>query len=222
MYRRRFLATTAALSVPLATAGCLGGEDGGYEFDAAPATIAAATLADAGYEHEEPEPFTVENEFEAAGVEVHVSATTWSAAYANPDREAALFAVSTPDATVAGQSVNPLVRGGDGELLRRILERVGDDTDDVDADEFERRGSETRRILGTETDVSTFEGRIDAGAAGSVDSATDAGGESGDVPVLVHFATVEHDGDVVVLAGVHPRPVDERETILSLMEAVEH
>ena len=162
MNRRRFLAAAAA-STGIATAGCIGGadgEDGVYAFDADPATVPRPVLADAGYEGEDPEPFEIETEFDEFGIDAAVSVTTWTAVYANPDRGASMFVASTPDATVLGQSVNPLVRADNAEVIRRLLERVGDDAD-VDEDEFEEHGSESRRILGEDVDVQTFETRLE-------------------------------------------------------------
>ena len=162
MNRRRFLAAAAA-STAFATAGCIGGvggEDGVYAFDADPATVPAATLADAGYEGDDPEPFEIETEFTEFGIDATVSVTTWTTVYANPDRGASLFVTSTPDATVLGQSVNPLVRADNAEVIRRLLERVGDDAD-VDEEQLEQRDSETRHILGESVEVNTFETTLD-------------------------------------------------------------
>ncbi|WP_418282236.1 DUF6517 family protein [Halorubrum sp. DTA98] len=244
MYRRRFLAA-AAVPASIATAGCIGGadgEDGVYAFDADPATIAGDVLAADGYEGDDPDPFEIESEFAEFGIDATVSVTTWTAVYANPDRGASLFVASTPDATVVGQSVNPLVRADDAEVIRRLIERVGDDAD-VDEDAFEERGSQTRRILGTDVEVHTFEAELDvdvdpddvdidpddvgAENADDVDAEdTDIDPEGvpadGDVPVLVHFGTVEHGDDVIALVGIHPAAVDEQETLLSLMETTEH
>lgn len=220
MQRRRFLATAAAVSIPAATAGCLGGEDGSYEFDADPARIPADARDDAGYEGSEPEEFIIERDVEAAGVSAHVTASTWTATYTNPDRQATLAVASTPNATVAGQSVNPLVQAGDAELIRRLLERASEEGADVEVNDFEEQETETRPILGTETEVTTFRATV------SADNGASGGGSDGssteDVPVQLHLATVQHEEDVIVLVGVHPVPVDERETVLSLMENTEH
>ena len=222
MHRRELIAAVAA-STTVAVAGCVGDEDGNYSFDAEPAHIPAAAAAEAGYDGEEPEAFTLQEEFDIAGVNAQVSATTWAAGYENSDNGSALFVASTPDASVAGQSVNPLVRAGDAELIRRLLEQVdnqgmGGDDAEIDADEIESHGSETRTILGQEVEVSVLETTVDAGVErGDGDS-----DEIEDVPIYLYVATIQHRDDVVVLVGVHPVSVDARDPLLSLMEQVEH
>lgn len=219
MHRRRLLAALAG-STAVAVAGCAGSsEDGGYEFDAEPARVPSDAASEAGYEGEEPESFTLEQEFDVAGVNAQVSATTWVAGYENGDNGSALLVGSTPDASVGGQSVNPLVRANDTELIRRLLERV-DDTDiggentDIEADDIETRGTETRTVLGEEVEISILETTIDAEST--------EGGEMEDVPVLLYVGTVQHRDDVVALIGVHPTAVDASDPLLSLMEQVEH
>lgn len=219
MYRRGLLAALAG-STAVAVAGCAGSsEDGSYEFDAEPARIPSDAASEAGYEGEDPESFTLEQEFDVAGVNAQVSATTWVAGYENGDNGSALFVGSTPDASVGGQSVNPLVRANDTELIRRLLKRV-DDTDiggentDIEADDIETRGTETRTILGEDVEISILETTIDAESAEE--------GEIEDVPVLLYVGTVRHRDDVIALIGVHPTAVDAGESVLSLMEQVEH
>lgn len=222
MHRRGLLAAIAA-STSVAVAGCAGGGDGSYEYDADPARIPSEAASDAGYEGEEPESFTIEQEFDVAGVNAQVSATTWVAGYENPDNGSALFVASTPDASVGGQSVNPLVRADDAELIRRLLEQtdqrgIGGEGTDVEAEDIENRGSETRTILGQEVEVSILETRIDA----QVDAGNNQSGSVEDVPVFLYVATVRHDEDVIALVGVHPTAIDAGDSVLSLMEQVEH
>lgn len=223
MHRRELL---AALAVPtsIAVAGCAGGgEDGNYEFDAEPARIPTDAASAAGYVGEEPEPFTIEQEFDVAGVNARVSATTWAVGYENSDNGSALFVASTPDASVAGQSVNPLVRANDAELIRRLLEQaddlgIGGDDTEVETDDIESRGTETRTILGEEIEISVLETTVDA----EVGDEVGGNGEVEDVPVLLYLATVQHRDDVIALIGVHPVGVDASDDLLSLMEQVEH
>lgn len=222
MHRRGLLAALAA-STSVAVAGCSAAEDGSYEFDAEPARIPSDAASEAGYEGEEPESFTLEQEFDVAGVNAQVSATTWAAGYENPENGSALFVASTPDASVGGQSVNPLVRASDAELIRRLLEQVeqqgvGGEGTDIQAEDIETRGSETRTILGEEVDVSILETTIDA----EVDAGANQSGEVEDVPVLLYVGTVQHREDVIALVGVHPIAVDAGDALLSLMEDVEH
>ncbi|MFO8115878.1 MAG: DUF6517 family protein [Halorubrum sp.] len=222
MHRRGLLAAIAA-STSVAVAGCTGGDDGSYEYDADPARIPSEAASEAGYEGEEPESFTIEQEFDVAGANAKVSATTWVAGYENAENGSALFVASTPNASVGGQSVNPLVRADDVELIRRLLEQVnergmGGEGGDVEAEDIEPRGSETRTVLGQEVEVSILETTIDA-EAGAGD---DQNGSVEDVPVFLYLATVQHEDDVIALIGIHPTAVDARDSVLSLMEQVEH
>ena len=221
MNRRGLLAAIAA-STSVAVAGCTG-EDGSCEFDADPSRVPENSYADAAYTGEEPESYTVEREFNATGVNAQVTATTWVARYVNSETQSALFVASTPNASVAGQSVNPLVRVEGADLIRRLLNQinqqdVGGGNADIETDDIEERGEETRTVLGEEITVSIFETMISADVEG--------GGNSGesveDVPVVLYLATVEHDDDVIALVGVHPVKVDQSDQLLSMMEAVEH
>ena len=62
--------------------------------------------------------------------------------------------------------------------------------------------------------------------AAHVDADVNAGdGQSGsveDVPVYLYVGTVQHEEDVIALVGVHPTAVDASDSLLSLMEQVEH
>ncbi|TKX82437.1 DUF6517 family protein [Halorubrum sp. SD626R] len=187
--------------------------------------LTAMAASEAGYEGEAPESFTVEQEFDATGVNAQVSATTWVAGYENRNDGSALFVASTPDASIGGRSVNPLVRAGDAGLIRRLLERVnrrgiGGEGTEVRAEDIEERGSETRTVLGRETEVSILETTVDAETGAGAGDGQSGGVE--DVPVFVYVATVRHEGDVVALVGVHPTAVDAGGDLLSLMVQVEH
>lgn len=222
MNRRRLLAAIAA-STSVAVAGCAGVEDGSYEYDAAPASVPSSAASEAGYEGEDPESFTIEQEFEIAGVNAQLSATTWVAGYENPENGSALFVASTPNASVGGQSVNPLVRADETELIRRLLDQVdqrgiGGDGTDIEASNIEERGSETRTVLGQEVEIAILETTVDA----EVDAGEGQSGSVEDVPVYLYVGTVQHNDDVIALVGVHPTAVDASESLLSLMEQVEH
>jgi hypothetical protein len=227
MKRRGLLAAVAA-SASVAVAGCAG-EDGSYEFDAEPARVPESAYADSEYNGQEPESFSIDREFNVTGVNAEVSATSWVARYVNPTTQSALFVASTPNASVAGQSVNPLVRVEGADLIRRLLEQInqqdiGSGNADIQTDDIEARGEETRTILGEDATVSIFETTVSADVEGS-------NGQSGsveDIPVLLYLTTVQHqaDGadsdDVIALVGIHPVEIDQSEQLFSMMEAVEH
>ncbi|ELZ47822.1 hypothetical protein C464_07870 [Halorubrum coriense DSM 10284] len=226
MKRRGLLAALAA-STSVALAGCAG-EDGSYEFDAEPAEVPESAYVD-GYTGSEPESYTIDREFNVTGVNARVTATTWVARYSNPTTQSALFVASTPNASVAGQSVNPLVRVEGADLIQRLLDQinqqdVGGGNADIETDDIESRGEETRTILGEETTVSVFATTISA----EVEGAGNSTGSVEDIPVLLYIATVQHTAadadseDVIAVAGIHPEQVDQSDQLLSMMEAVEH
>lgn len=220
--RRRGLLAAIAASASVAVAGCT--SDGeSYEFDAEPAQIPSEAAAEAGYEGRDPQSYTLERELTVAGVTAQVSATTWATGYQNRENESALFVASTPNAEVGDQSVNPLVQADETALVRRLLEQanqrdVGGQETEVQIDDIESSGSETRTILDEEVEVSFLEATVDA----EIDLNENQSTSLEDVPMFLYVATVEHDEDVVALVGVHPTAVDAREAVLSIMEEVEH
>ena len=192
-----------AVALVVVLAGCAGGS---YSYAADPASIDAGVLSDAGYEHAEPEAIEIEDQFEVAGQDVEIEIRSWVVGYDRSAGDGLLLVVSTPDATVAGQSVNPLARLSGTELITRALEASGEG--DGEVRDVEEVAVEERTILETETTVRSYEGVLET--------------DEGDVPIAFHLATVEHGDDVIVLLGVHPQAFDERETQLGLMEVVEH
>jgi len=67
-------------------------------------------------------------------------------------------------------------------------------------------------------EVSTLETTVDA----EVNAGNGQSGSVEDVPVFLYVGTVQHGQDVIALVGVHPAAVDASESLLSLMEQVEH
>jgi hypothetical protein len=193
-----------AVAAVVLLAGCTGGA---LSFSASPATVDEAALEEVDYTGQAPEQVTINETVEVSGMSKQVTATTWTAGYSANESPATLVVASTPDATVAGQSVNPVARLSGKELLERVAQEIGS-SESVDLEDLEVVQRENRQILGTETEVTTF--------------ATTASTEQGDVPIRIHLASVSHEGDAVVLVGIHPAEVDERATLLELMEAAQH
>ena len=192
-----------AVALVVVLAGCAGGS---YSFAAEPASIDGDDLSDAGYEHAEPEAIEIHEQFEVADQGVEIELRSWVVGYERTAGDGLILVVSTPDATVAGQSVNPLARLSGTELISRALEASGDG--DEELRDIQEVAVEERTILNQESTVRSYEGVMET--------------DEGDVPIAFHLATVEHEGDVIVLLGVHPQAFDERETQLGLMEVVEH
>lgn len=195
---------TIALVILVTLSGCLGSS---FTYVAEPATIESNDLSAAGYDDADPEAMAFEEEFTIAGQDIDVDVTTWAVTYERSLAEGQVSVISTPDASVLGQSVNPLARLSGAELLSRLLEETPSG-DDSDFSEPEEVAVEERTILGQETTVRSYESIMD----------TDAG----EVPVMFHLATVQHGDDVILLLGVHPQEINEREPQLDLMESVTH
>lgn len=221
MKRRGLLAALAA-STSVAVAGCTG-ENQSFDLDADPARVPESAYAE-GYSGQDPQSFSIDQAFNATGVNVEVSATTWVARYTNETIGSALFVVSTPDESVAGQSVNPLVRASGADLIRRLLDQIdqqgiGGNGTEIQTDDIEEAGEETQTILGQDdVTVSKLKTTVDA----DVEGPNGQEGSVEDVPVLVYIATVRHDGDVVMLVGIHPEDLDQSDQLLSMMGSVEH
>ncbi|WP_128905245.1 DUF6517 family protein [Halorubrum amylolyticum] len=224
MHRRELLAAVA-VSASTAVAGCTGTENGSYEFDAEPAHVPPAAASEAGYEGKAPESFTLEQEFDVVGVNAQVSATTWAAGYESPDDGSVLFVASTPDASVAGQSVNPLVRADDTEMARRLLTQlnrrgIGGNNAEIGTGNAENRGTRTRAVLGENAEISVLETTVETEAESG--AGNEGSGAAEDVPAYLYVGAVPHREDVIALVGMHPTAVDAAEPLLSMMERVEH
>ncbi|WP_276257963.1 DUF6517 family protein [Haloglomus litoreum] len=113
-----------------------------------------------------------------------------------------LGTVSTPDASIAGQSVNPLVGMNatallEHEVARRVLGRAGvTDAGSVEWLDGPRSAgadaSTSVQMLGTETTVESYEGVVS--------------GQDGPWAVGVHLAPITDDSHVIA-AGVHRQPL---------------
>jgi hypothetical protein len=208
--RRALLALTLALL--LASSGCLGFLAGSesLEFAADPARTDDAAASGAGYELNSTETLVENRTFEAAGqsrtVEVRNRVATYERAVElGPLGRAKLgvFAVvSSPAVEVAGQTFNPLEDASNADLVEMV------DSQYSGLSTGEPVSSRSVRALGTETNVTRFEG-----------SATFAGQS---VDVFVHVTKVRHEDDFVVAVGVYPQAIDDGDAVVSMVRALEH
>lgn len=128
--------------------------------------------------------------------------------------DALLFVLSTPDADLLGQSVNPFAHLSNQDLLVAAIDAVSTLNTDFGVGSVANLQVDSTadgRVLGTTTDVVTYDGTV-------VDEAGNA------TAVRLYLATVQHEDDVVVLVALHGVDADEgsRESLLRLMNAVEH
>jgi hypothetical protein len=115
---------------------------------------------------------------------------------ANPSARFAVFA--TPDASVAGQSVNPLASLSARQLVQRFL-GVGENAD------LTFQGNRTVQSLGASRTVETYRAQP---------------GES-ETAVRFHVSRFSYDGDVVVAIAVHPASVEEGDRVDTLLAGLE-
>lgn len=212
MSARRY-AVVAAVALLAVTSGCLGvitGEEP-LSFEADPATTDADVAAERGYEHQGTDTQVVNESVSVAGQTREVQATTYVTTYqksvsiplVGEARLGTFSLVSTPAAEVAGKSFNPLANADND----RLVEMIASNYDGIDSSNAV--DSRTLTMLGTETNVSKYDGE------------TTVAGQS--VDIYIHVTKVRHGDDVVVAAAVYPQQLEgESENVFDLIEAVEH
>ncbi|MFB6222052.1 MAG: DUF6517 family protein [Haloarcula sp.] len=192
---------TALVGLLVVSSGCVGlltGET--VEFDASPASVDDSALEETGYEQTMADEQTIERTVTVAGQERTVRVTNQMRQYQRGidlgplgEVEASRFVVfSTPSASVAGQALNPAADWSN----ERLVEEVASRNSQIDDVQFERNRSVD--ALGESREVSVFSGTTTI--------------EGQEVDVLIHLASFEHDGDVVVAVGIYPERVDGRES----------
>lgn len=209
----RWGALLAVLAVAALTAGCVGFLTGAepLEFSANETLVGDAALEETGYQEADNRTFTQRFNASVAGQERQVTVTNHVYSYnrtlavepganASVETTSALrFVVaSTPNARVAGQTLNPIAGLSAGQLIERFL--PGDRAN------VRFEGNRSVRALGEQRTVSTYRTSPRANANRSA---------------LIHLATFEHEGDVIVAAALHPRRIDEQARIDALIAGLE-
>lgn len=209
-------------------AGCSGSLlESSYEFHASPATVDEAAQGSTGFEHQETRQFWINRTRDVRDQEVQVNVSNHAAVYTKSAEfggertpYAGFVALTSPEASILGQPMNPLARLSNRQLVERArsyVERMlGDQYGELR--DVREVGSSRTTILGEETEVSRFR------ATGVTSSGTE-------VEAVFLVTKVTHGGDVVVLAGAYPVEVgsgesavavDESDAILTLMGSVSH
>lgn len=205
MNRRRAVTLMGTVGLT-GLAGCLG-EEGSFEYTASAAEIPEGSRN--GYQAEGPEAIEFEEPIEVAGISRDVHITTWSAGYSSSDGEASLFLLSTPDVTVAGQSLNPLARLSGADLIARAVDEGLARTDgNADVRDIQSDGELELTALGEQRTVSLFTAVLAV--------------EGEEIPVRLYLLSITHNEDVVLAVGFHPQGIDASNDIQSLMESIEH
>jgi hypothetical protein len=197
MYTRRRALLLGATGIA-ALSGCteLASGDGPITREASPAAVAQSVLDETGHELEDQREETISREFEVGGQTRQVEATNYATVYTRTVGEGgaqgSLFAVvSTPAFKFAGQSFNPVASASNAEILEFVAGQFGglSGTESV--------SQSTQTVLGTEATVAKF------GAEATFN------GER--IPIYIHVASVENEGDIVIGAGAYPQALEGSE-----------
>lgn len=211
--RRAVLAGAAVGMASLA--GCMDLISGDtIEFTASEASVSDEGLDETEYTHVDTEEMTIDEEVEAGGIERRLIVTNWINTYEKDltvqgeAEEAATFAVvSTPNAEILGQSLNPIAQLSHEDLLDEFQSELGDEYDGLD--DMEKVDEREEVVLDDEVTVSTFE--------------TTAEFEGEDIEIYIHLATVTSGDDLVIAVGAHPAALgQERTNSYTLMQEIEH
>lgn len=203
---------------------------GSLNFQSSPALVPNESAKDAGYTLEQYNNNEFNETVNLAGMEREVGISFHQAIYSettssamtgaanetgdstygsNPEGMSTVTGttvsiVSMPDAKVAGQSVNPLVR----LPTEQIAKQFGENTEG-NASDLEKQSEEQIEMLGQETMLSTFNGT--------------AKSENGSKPASISMAKTTHEGDVVIVVAVSPQDSSENESSLtSFISNIEH
>lgn len=209
MNRRSLLAGTAALGVT-SVAGCLG-TFGMDEHEASPASVDESARQNTGYEQTGVTEDTTEQSVDLAIFSQDVSVTNYITEHEKSvtigpltmDGGGGFLVVTTPQASVLGQDLNPVSDMSPKELIERIEGNY------AGMKNVTHQEDESVTILEQETTQSRF-------TAESSYNGTS-------VEVSIHISeAVETDEDHLVTVGIYPneRRDEEEPNIISLMESV--
>lgn len=211
MHRSHAVAAVLA-ALLLATSGCLGVVTGGETtFEASPSTVPDATLSETDYERTTNETRTVEENVTMLGQDRTIRVVNHVSEYHKTvsipflgDVDLARFAVvTTPDAQVAGQSLNPLAQLS----ARQIVGEFSGEAAGVE--NLSHLSNRTVQVLGEDRTVEKFEGTVER--------------NDRTVEVFVHVAAFEHEGDHLLAIAAYPQTLsDEQENVDELLRSVDH
>jgi hypothetical protein len=210
MVRPRPLLAVLCVVLVVGSGGCLDvltGEES-LSFEADPTAVDDGALSETGYElvrSESPNrtvSVSVAGESREASIATEIREYGRNVSVGGQQAQVARFSVYTvPGVSVAGQTVNPVSDWS----TRRLVDLLVSSNENLRNIRFE--SNRTVRFLGSDRTVTTYRARAASGPDGNV---------------TVHAATVSHDGDYVVAAGVHPTALDERSRIDALLAGLRH
>lgn len=198
----------------LVASGCLGVITGSEPLvlTAEEAGVSDAALGETEFEHQETRTAWINRTVERAGQEREVRVRNYVSSYRRPVAVdptegvtfGAFIVASTPRASVAGQSFNPIGQMSHERMMEQFVGQAANVRD------VQREDSRTLTILGSDAEVTRFSGVVE---------------QSGrEVPVYVEVTRVTDGEDFVVGVGLYTRETaDEvRPGITTLLEGIEH
>ena len=202
------------LGLFVATAGCVGVLTGNEPLvlTADEAGVSDAALGDTDFEHEETRTAWINRTVERADQEREIKVQNHVSTYQRPPSIdptsgvtfGVFVVVSTPKASVAGQSFNPIGQMSHEQMMEQFVGQSADVRD------VQREDARTLSVLGSEAEVTRFSGVVQRSGQ--------------EVPVYVEVARVGDGDDFVVALGVYPQETaDEvRPGVTTLFEGIEH
>lgn len=187
----RRLALVSLVVLLAASSGCLGALSGeGLQYTAEPVTIDDRAVAESGFERRSTETVRYDGAIGGEGASGTVVVASHVVTLGKQYRGAPLghvVAVSSPQASVLGQRVNPLGMVQSEGLVDRVL---GLSTG-AEVEGMQPTGNVTMRALGAARTVRRY----------------DASGDRGKVEVFL--TRFQHDGDYVIVFGVIPEGAED-------------
>lgn len=212
---KRQVTLALAVLTLLAIGGCVGLVLGdGVQMDGEPAGVSEEALGETGFQFSEYRTLYLNESIEVAGQQRSINATNHAMVYKQRtdlerfDRNTGGFVVlSTPDVSIAGESINPAARMSNKELVEQFQ---GDLESEVgELGNLTAVSERTEPVLGYASTVSIFE--------------TTTTVEGREVTLYVHVTTVKHENDLVAAIGVHPEALSQQAPeIHRLMRGIEH
>jgi len=205
------LLVSVAVALLVVTSGCAGLVTGDtVEFEASDASVSENVLESTGYELQNSSSQNITRDVTVVGQERTIRVENQLTDYSKAvdfgplgEFETARFTVlSTPGATVAGQTLNPAADWSN----RRVVEQVASQSGDID--NIQHESNRTTQSLGETRTVTEFSG-----------TTTVAGQE---VNMVLHVASFEHEGDVIIAVAAHPERIDETDNVDTLLAGIEH
>lgn len=205
------------IGVPVAllvlAAGCLGVLTGSEPFvaTAEEVRVGDAALSETEFQPEESRSTWTNRTVEVGGQEREVRIRNYVSSYRLPPgmgtdgslRFGLFVVVSTPQASIAGQALNPVGRMSHRELIERIAGDSGSLRD------VSQEATRQATVLGTETEVTRFSAVAER--------------QGREIPVYVEVTRVQDGDDYVVALGVYPQgSEDVRSQVETLFGGIEH